>query len=84
MNRLKTDRELKNIAYRIATGQCLTKVLSYSEFQKVDIMKYVWEPMSDWPKKLLESHIAEIGDIVYRKLKELNDDRKKDRTINRR
>lgn len=64
-----TDKELRNKAYHIATGNHLTESFNYEDFQNTDISDYTWEMVEDWPIQQLEVHISGLAEEIYIALK---------------
>ena len=59
------DNELFNIAYRIATSNCLTQEFDYDEFQQIECLDYAWEPFENWDESEYSSHIATLADSIF-------------------
>ena len=62
------DKELLNIAYGIATSNCLTQEFDYDEFQQIECMDYAWEPFENWNESEYSSHIAALADSIFNAL----------------
>lgn len=61
-----TEKQIRDEAYRIATGHHLTESFNYEEFQHIDVEDYSWELTADWPICELESHIENIAESIVK------------------
>ena len=66
-----TANQIRDKAYRIATGNHLTKSFTYNQFQRADISKFLWEPLSDWSEDQIVSHINCIAEEIIQLTKEI-------------
>lgn len=62
------DNELLNIAYGIATSNCLTQEFDYDEFQQIECLDYAWEPFENWDESEYSSHIEALADSIFNAL----------------
>lgn len=69
--RIPSDKELRNRAYRLATGYYLVKQFTFAQFQRANVMKNVWEPFEHWDEKSLTCQIADIAEGTYKELLKL-------------
>lgn len=68
-----TTNQIRDRAYKIATGNHLTKSFTYNQFQKANVSNYVWEPLSDWSEGQLISHINYIAEEIIQLTKEIKE-----------
>ena len=66
-----TPNQIRDRAYRIATGNHLTKAFTYKQFQKADISKYLWGPLQNWSEDQITSHINYIAEEIIQLTKEI-------------
>ena len=59
-----TDKQIRDKAYLLVTGNHLTESFNYEDFQSVDISEHLWELVEDWPIEELESHITQLADQI--------------------
>ena len=59
------DKYLLNMAYRIATSNCLTQEFDYDEFQQIDCMNFAWEPFENWNESEYSSHIEGLANSIF-------------------
>jgi len=59
-----TEEDLIDEAYRIATGNYLTKSFTFSEFKNNDISQYLWEMVEDWPLDVVKVHIVGLAEQI--------------------
>ena len=59
-----TNKEIRDKAYLLVTGNHLTEEFNYKDFQIVDISKHLWQLTEDWPIGELESHITTMADQI--------------------
>ena len=62
------DKYLLNIAYRIATSNCLTQEFDYDEFQQIECMDYAWWRFENWNESEYSSHIETLADYIFNAL----------------
>lgn len=62
------DKELLNIAYRIATSNCLTEEFDYDEFQQIECLDYTWEPFENWNESKYSSYIKTLANSIFNAL----------------
>ena len=58
------DKYLLNMAYGIATSNCLTQEFDYDEFQQIECMDYAWEPFENWDESEYSSHIEALAHSI--------------------
>ncbi len=64
-----TENEIRDQAYRIATGNSLCATLDYEQTQEIsddDLLSIAWEPFEMFSANDLHSHIAQIADDIIR------------------
>lgn len=71
---MKTDEEIRDIAYISATSHHLTEDFTFEEFQKVNVMDYASEPFEDWMASMLETQIVNIAESILTIIKKVRDD----------
>ena len=62
------DKYLLNIAYRIATSNCLTEEFDYDEFQQIECLDYAWEPFENWDESRYFSYIKALANSIFNAL----------------
>ena len=62
------DKYLLNIAYRIATSNCLTEEFDYDEFQQIECMDYAWEPFENWDESRYFYYIKALANSIFNAL----------------
>ena len=62
------DKYLLNIAYRIATSNCLTEEFDYDEFQQIECLDYACRPFENWDESRYFSHIETLADSIFNAL----------------
>ena len=64
-----TNDQVRDKAYRIATGNHLTKALTYKQFQNLStrgLNNIRWEQVETWDASTLIDHIAQIAEAIIR------------------
>ncbi len=71
---MNTDRELRDMAYKTATGSFLTKSFSYKEYQRINIDNWKWEPFENWNMIELEFEVTGLADSLFLQYKKIRND----------
>ena len=60
------EDEIRDNAYKIATGHHLTEELTYDEFQSVDIDDFSWDSLDAWTTTEVRNHITAIANDIIK------------------
>ena len=61
------NKEIRDKAYEIATGNHLAEALNFQEFQDIseeDLMNILWEPLEYWTYDMVIEHISQIAENI--------------------
>ena len=70
---MKTDKELRDMAYLTATGEFLTKCFTFKQYQRTNLDNWKWEPFEYWPTNELASQITGLAEKLFNQYKKIRD-----------
>lgn len=68
---LLTYKKLEDVAYKIATGNCTTKIMTKKQWEKCKTSNFMWEPFETLGEDFVNDHVSDIAHGIIREFKDI-------------